>query len=978
MLDAVRLLLPSTQRLDIASGYFEVGSLLDLDGDWQTVRKIRLLMGDEVTKRTKSAMVEALREKDKNGIERQQEEDDWRALEGLAAIKAGIIADAIETRVYTKAKFHAKAMHFHTTGVVNHGLVGSSNFTRPGLTQNIELNLFTSDPAHLALLEEWFQRSWDEAEDLKAELLAIIEPHVREYFPFEVYVKAMRERFHGMEADGTSWEATESRVYPVLAKYQRDAYFDLKYMGEKWGGGLLCDGVGLGKTHVGLMLIEQAISNREKVLVIAPKAAIPSVWERNLKRFFPDDFGKFTDDIRILAHTDLGREGGVTDEQIEKLRSRYQMIIIDEAHHFRNTHRNRSKKLKALTKGRKTFLLTATPINNSLLDLYVLINYIAQDRKDHFQEKGVANLRGWFAAHMGEIDQERLKLDLSGESTFHEFLKHILVQRSRVYVKSLEKDIDETIKFPQRQLPVVIEYSLGEVYGDLLPELFNALHPQKPELNLVIYETEKFKKEENQDKDTLDFQSNVTSLIRTMLLKRLESSEKALEASVESLLWKHVALIQELRPLKHEAWIAENLDLFERMKAHREDQPSRDDDEEEDELPLTSYELKKLEEIKEDIKLFGKHEEEWVDTLERDMRTLSRILSHLHDAIHPENDAKLQAFIKKIKATPRLMTDKFVVFTEFKDTARYLEEQLKLAFPDEAIVEVDSGRHVSDREKVIKRFAPYYNCDSDDELSQALEDPIRILVSTDVLSEGLNLQDANIIVNYDLHWNPVRLMQRIGRVDRRMDPDIPVDYDKVYVYNFLPPDELERLIGLHHRLTGKLAQINRALGIEAPVLDPTDETQVVDFYLNLGEGKMSVAETLRREAAKLERDHPEIWSKAADYPNRIYTGKPGEKRYLFLCYRVVAGFEPDAEEKTPVYDTKWYMVDRKTGDVTEDMAKIHEVIQCAEGTPRDLNVPKEERTKLRKSVEEGDIAKHRFTAQIPQGYKDKLVCWMEI
>ena len=223
-----------------------------------------------------------------------------------------------------------------------------------------------------------------------------------------------------------------------------------------------------------------------------------------------------------------------------------------------------------------------------------------------------------------------------------------------------------------------------------------------------------------------------------------------------------------------------------------------------------------------------------------------------------------------------------------------------------------------------------------------------------------------------------RCWSRAHRLDRRMDPDKPVHYDKVYVYNFLPPDELERLIGLHQRLTGKLAQINRALGIEAPVLDPTDETQVVDFYLNLGEGKMSVAETLRREAARLEREHPEIWTEAANYPNRIYTGKPGEKRYLFLCYRVVAGFEPDAEERTPVYDTKWYMVDRKTGDVTEDMAKIHELIQCTEGTPRDLQVPKDERTKLRKSVEDGDIAKHRFTAQIPQGYKDKLVCWMEV
>jgi superfamily II DNA/RNA helicase len=252
-----------------------------------------------------------------------------------------------------------------------------------------------------------------------------------------------------------------------------------------------------------------------------------------------------------------------------------------------------------------------------------------------------------------------------------------------------------------------------------------------------------------------------------------------------------------------------------------------------------------------------------------------------------------------------------------------------------------------------------------------------VMISTDVLSEGLNLQDANIIVNYDLHWNPVRLMQRIGRVDRRMDPSKPVDYDKVYVYNFLPPAELERIIKLKQAISGKLMHISRALGIEAPVLDPKDETQFQDFYLNVGDGKMSVVEQLRREALRLEREHPELWAECAMFPNRIYSGKPGEKRHLFLCYRVVAGFEQDTEERNPVYDTKWYMVDRKTGEVTEDMEKIHNAIKCAQGTVRDLSLEKEDRTKLRKKVEDEEIKTHRFKAQIPQNYKDRLVCWME-
>ncbi|MEW5882828.1 MAG: DNA methyltransferase [Armatimonadota bacterium] len=294
LLEAAKRLMPTAHSLDIATGYFEVGALVALEGAWQEVSgTIRLLMGDEMTRSTKAAILEGLGDRRRNGIEQAKVEDDWGAVDHLQAIRNAIATGKILPKVYTRAKFHAKSMHYKTGGVVNHGIIGSSNFTRRGMTENIELNLFTSDNSQLRNLEDWFERAWEEAEDIQPDLLKIIEPHVREYSPFEVYLRAMRERFFGLEPGEITWEREESRIYPILAQYQRDAYHDLMRHAKEWGGGLLCDGVGLGKTHVALMLIERARREKKKVLVIVPKATIPSVWQRVLSEHFPDDTGSY-------------------------------------------------------------------------------------------------------------------------------------------------------------------------------------------------------------------------------------------------------------------------------------------------------------------------------------------------------------------------------------------------------------------------------------------------------------------------------------------------------------------------------------------------------------------------------------------------------------------------------------------------------------------------------------------------------------
>ncbi len=230
----------------------------------------------------------SLRDPDRNGIERAKENDDWKALEGLEAITEALRNKTIQARVYTRAKFHAKAYHFHTGGGVNnHGIIGSSNFTHPGLTQNLELNLFTSDIPSSKSSPNGTSKSGPKARTSKTTSSASSSPTSGNTAPSRSISQAMRERFFSLEPEEAGWEHTESVIYPYLAKYQQDAYHDLVHMAKTWGGGLLCDGVGLGKPYVALMLVEQALRDKHKVLIIAPKATIPSVSEQKLVQVFP-------------------------------------------------------------------------------------------------------------------------------------------------------------------------------------------------------------------------------------------------------------------------------------------------------------------------------------------------------------------------------------------------------------------------------------------------------------------------------------------------------------------------------------------------------------------------------------------------------------------------------------------------------------------------------------------------------------------
>jgi len=235
-------------RFDIATEFFEIGSLLALDGKWQQLDKIRILMGNETTFRTRRELGKALKERTQEVLDRSLEEAKKPNpfLEGVEAIAEALRSGKIECRIYTKDKFHAKAYITHGRQAVvgARALVGSSNFTEPGLSRNIELNVQIQTGADVALLQEWYEEHWEDAEDISELALDVIDRQIRAYSPFEVYAKSLQELFRGHSLTGNEWDQTDSKMFPYLDQYQKEAYWAMVDIARRNNGAFLCDGWG--------------------------------------------------------------------------------------------------------------------------------------------------------------------------------------------------------------------------------------------------------------------------------------------------------------------------------------------------------------------------------------------------------------------------------------------------------------------------------------------------------------------------------------------------------------------------------------------------------------------------------------------------------------------------------------------------------------------------------------------------------------
>lgn len=1021
-------------QFDIATGYFEIGSLLALDGYWQKLDHIRILMGDEVSYRTKRAFAEGLQKVTThldNSLESEKAQNDF--LTGVPAIVEGIRSGKIQCRVYRRDKFHAKCYLTHGRAAVigSFGLVGSSNFTVPGLSENVELNVQIRGN-DVQLLQEWYERYWQEAEDITADILRTMERHVQQRTPFEIWFKALDEYFRGRELEPDAWDERKSKVFPLLDKYQRDAYRNLLTIAESNNGAFLCDGVGLGKTFVGLMLIERLVFKEAKqVVLFAPKAAREDVWERVLQHYLPEVFSGFVN-LVIYNHTDLQRQGKWPREMALTLQQA-DAVIIDEAHHFRNPgikgegvkrpsrYRKLQEYLNTGDRPKHLFLLTATPVNNSVHDFRHMIELFTNGDENYFARSthnlGIHSLRAYFIQLEKRIlsgfsQNGQLELSLESEALFEAektlrtdpVFETLVVQRSRAYVKQSQlQQGASTALFPQRQPPLVVAYNLKATYGALLESVRKAFHKERPLFVLgIYYPLAKWKG--NKDHPALKSfdegrQKQVVTLIRTLFLKRFESSARAFEGSCWRLLqklfaWVTVHAVSDHDKRRLERWKIKNAELIGYVHAHQMELWPDEAQEDQAEEFLSEDILNAVEKLDPDL---FKIDEILDDTFD-DLDQLAEFLAEVAK-VKPERDDKLKALIKLLKTDSVLKTQKVILFTEFADTARYLEQELDRA-GFEGICRIDGSSSQKQRSDVIRRFSPYYNESSSAELAAQKKEEIRLLIATDILSEGLNLQDATRLINYDLHWNPVRLMQRIGRVDRRMNATIEAhiiaDHPEqtklrgnITFWNFLPPDELDELLRLFQRVTKKTLVISRTLGIEGrKLLTPDDEFDPVKEMNEQFDGTLSETEQLRLEYNQLLQDYPELAANLPGLPLKTFSGKVSPQsgtQAVFFCFRIPRP-DPnliDAESGQPRWSdsagfTLWVCYDLEGQQVLTEPASIARFVRSKQDTPRTCKLDRALLSEIRKKAEKQLVSQVLRPLQAPVGITPILKCWMEI
>jgi hypothetical protein len=1011
-----------SKSIDIATGYFEIGSLLALEGEWQKVDKIRILMGDEVSRRTKNSFAAGLTQvKQRLDLSLESEKEKNGFLIGVPGIVEAIRSGKITCRVYRKDKFHAKAYitHARLEVVGSSALVGSANFTYPGLTENIELNVqITGQP--VSVLQEWYEEHWADAEDVSAEILSTIERHTRDYVPFDVYTKALHEFFRGHEMTATEWEETRSKMFSNLDRYQKEAYWALMKIARQHGGGFLCDGVGLGKTFVGLMLIERLILHEGKrVVLFAPKAAKEAVWEPHLRDWLPHIGGVSGGDfsnLAVFSHTDLNRKGEFP-ARFRRITELADVVLIDEAHHFRNPgqqgegpdddDRSRYYRLYDLldssVRPKTLFMLTATPINNRLSDFRHMTELFTRKDEAYFARTlGVNNLRAHFN-NMEKALRKRLGgdgidigenlVEVQDSLTSDEIFRHLVVQRSRAYARESQiRESRTAAAFPERKPPIVADYSIRQTYGRLLDLLEKAFERKSPLFTLPIYYPLAYYKGDDKSIDPFEQnrQKQVVGLIRTGFLKRFESSVAAFELSCDRLMRKLLAFLEvhsetDAEKRRFDRWKHQNAEVLNYV-AHRQFELWEEGDAEDPDEDIIP------EELLESVKRLGRDEYEVVEMIQETFLDLDQIVSFLEEAkkFEPRHDDKLKKLIRLLNSK-ELENQKVLIFTEFADTARYLFRQLTEA-GIEGVAQVDSATK-GNRADILQRFSPYYNGTNSATLHTQGKQEIRVLISTDVLSEGLNLQDASRMMNYDIHWNPVRLMQRIGRVDRRMNPaieealvrdhpEVAASRGKVSFWNFLPPDELNALLTLYTKVTQKTLLISKTLGIEGKKLfTPEDDFAALKEFNHAYEGTKTAIEEMHLEYQALVQDHPELAERLNALPGSFFSGRkrPAKGTFgVFFCYALPALDKETGEFTEEAGTTRWYLFQMEKNTILEDPGEIIESLRSKPNTPRHCITEEKTLKDIRAGVLKHIKDTYLKRVDAPVGVKPALKCWMEI
>lgn len=847
LVDHINQILGSAIAARVAVGYFFLSGLEAIRERIESLGSIKLLIGNTSNRETleqiaegyqridlaasalerenfssKSVKVERAEKTSENirhTIERMDQTDE--SVELVKTLVRLIQEKRLEVRVYTRGRLHAKAYIFDykDDGRYEKGIaiVGSSNLTLAGLTHNTELNVVVHGNDNHAQLTAWFDELWNDAQEFDALLMQELEQSwaVAGATPYDVYMKALyaltADRLDDAGRGEILWDDELTRS---LADFQKTAVRQAVQMIRDRGGVFVSDVVGLGKSYIGAAIIKHFVRTQgARPLIICPKA-LEEMWTRYNDEF---ELGAKVLPMSLLKEEDSERAKSILSAKTYR---EFDFVLIDESHNFRNATSQRYEVLTDfLWRGmRKVCLLTATPRNRSAIDIYNQIKLFHQDDVTTLPIDP-PNLKDYF------------KLVEKGERRLQELLVHILIRRARKHILRWYGYAEDTGLplnglpeqkqrpyltgekrayvmvagrhqfFPKRELETVA-YSIEETYKGLYTELRGYLgHGDADgggrELTYARYGLWNYvtpsKQQTARYRDLHSAGKNLRGLVRVMLFKRFESSVHAFRVTLERLEKIHGYFLEALAkgfvPAGQDAQkILYESDAFDDsglMDALAEVSSKYDFDD---------FDAKRL-----------RHD------LESDRKLLQKMIK-LVAPITAAKDAKLVALKKGLAKGIPQATGKVLIFSQFADTVQYLYDNLS---EGGAKRDVDSifGTEKS-KARMAARFSPWSNPQFD----IPKDDQIRILIATDVMSEGLNLQDGDVVVNYDLHWNPVRLIQRFGRVDR-----IGTENDRVWAFNFLPETELERQLGLTQVLRKRIKEIQETIGEDAAILDKDEQ-----------------------------------------------------------------------------------------------------------------------------------------------------------
>lgn len=893
LLSRFKATLKDTQLFDVLVGYFRTSGFYQLYESLEPVEKIRILVGLNVDRETYDIMQyheqlgmldfeshqrtkKQFQQNLKTEIETSNENDNHleigikkfieflkTELENQEQDKStGGNGKKLEIRAYPSKNIHAKVYigRFYPDDR-DYGFVitGSSNFSESGFIANREFNVELRKKMDVKFAENQFNTLWKESVDISDDFIDTITKKTwlnDEITPYELYLKLIYEY---LEEDINLADEFDPFLPDgfMKLKYQSQAAIQAKKILETYNGVFLADVVGLGKTFITALLLQQL---QGRTLIVCPPV-LKDYWKDSLF-----DFG-----VRSFEVESLGKLEHIIKRGLE----RFDYIVVDEAHRFRNENTQSYANLLDICRGKKVILVTATPLNNTVDDIFAQIKLFQAPKNSTIP--GVPNLEKFFNGLKTKLKKvektdpqyKTLIKEVSNEIK-NSILRYVMVRRTRTdVVKFFKGDIEkQSLVFPEVDNPQQIIYryegKLENVFYETIKYLQLFTYARYTPLLYYVGNKELSEFEKQQ-------QRNVGGFMKGILVKRLESSFFAFRQSVDRFIDSYDRFIEMYN--NGTVYISKKVNVYDLI-----------DNDDIDKLESLVCEDKAS---KYDSKDFRK---EFVEKLVFDMQILKSIKTLWAKV---DQDPKLGKFITELKANKVLKKNKLVVFTESKETGDYLFNALIEEFPNQVMFYSSlGGRHTNKTLTANHAISRDLIKDNFDPNRKEKSDDLRILIATDVLAEGINLHRSNVIINYDLPWNPTRVLQRAGRVNR-----LGSLFPSVHIFNFFPTTQSDEYLGLEINITNKIQMFHNILGEDAKYLTDGEEIGSQELFNTLnskqaytGEGEEGDSELKYLELMRDIRDkNPDFFKKIKELPKKARSGfvkKELETNQLFTFFRI--------------------------------------------------------------------------------------------